>query len=64
MTEVRSMVGSAISASHVLGRKLDSIPFNGYHVLIIAILALVGFIEGYDLVLTGSRWCWLKSRYI
>jgi MFS family permease len=42
------------AASHVLGRKLDSIPFSGYHVLIIAVLALVGFIEGYDLVMTGS----------
>ena len=42
------------AASHVLGRKLDSIPFSGYHVLIIAVLALVGFIEGYELVMTGS----------
>jgi MFS family permease len=41
-------------ASYVLGRKLDSIPFSSYHVLIIAVLALVGFIEGYDLVMTGS----------
>jgi MFS family permease len=32
----------------------STIPFSGYHILIIAILALVGFIEGYDLVLTGS----------
>ena len=38
----------------MLGRKLDSIPFSGYHILIIAVLALVGFIEGYDLVMTGS----------
>ena len=30
------------------------IPFSGYHVLIIGVLALVGFIEGYDLVMTGS----------
>jgi MFS family permease len=42
------------SASAALGRKLDSIPFSGYHISIIAILALVGFIEGYDLVMTGS----------
>jgi MFS family permease len=41
-------------ASLILGRKLDSIPFSAYHVLIIAVLALVGFIEGYDLVMTGS----------
>ena len=54
MAEIRPMVGSTLPAGHVLGRKLDSIPFSGYHVLIIAVLALVGFIEGYDLVMTGS----------
>ncbi len=46
--------GSASPASHALGRKLDSIPFSGFHCLIIAVLGLVGFIEGYDLVMTGS----------
>jgi MFS family permease len=54
MAEIRPIERSATSASHVLGRKLDSIPFSGYHILIIAVLALVGFIEGYDLVMTGS----------
>src|SRR3984893_1462181 len=53
MAETRP-VGSTLAAGHVLGRKLDSIPFSGYHVLIIGVLALVGFIEGYDLVMTGS----------
>src|SRR5579862_954020 len=52
MAEVRPFVRPL--ASHVLGSKLDSIPFSGYHVLIIVVLALVGFIEGYDLVMTGS----------
>src|SRR5215831_16256214 len=52
MAEIR--VFEKTSASHILGRKLDSIPFSGYHILIIAVLGLVGFIEGYDLVLTGS----------
>ena len=54
------------AASHVLGRKLDSIPFSGYQILIIAVLALVGFVEGYDLVLakgplhlTGADMRWL-----
>jgi MFS family permease len=42
------------SAGFALGHKLDSIPFSSYHILIIAVLALVGFIEGYDLVMTGS----------
>jgi MFS family permease len=46
--------GTGSAASRVLGGKLDSIPFSGYQVLIIAVLALVGFIEGYDLVMTGS----------
>src|SRR6201987_3117532 len=54
MAEIRPIERSATSASHVLGRKLDSIPFSGYHILIIAVLALVGFIEGYDLVMTRS----------
>jgi MFS family permease len=43
-----------LRANYVLGNKLDSIPFSSYHILIIAVLALVGFIEGYDLVMTGS----------
>jgi MFS family permease len=37
----------------VLGDKLDSIPFSGYHLTIIAVLALVGFVEGYDLSITS-----------
>src|SRR5579875_3889224 len=41
-------------ASFVLGRKLDSIPFSAYHLVIIVVLGFVGFIEGYDLALTGS----------
>jgi MFS family permease len=45
---------SGLSASFVLGRKMDSIPFSSYQILIIFILGLVGFIEGYDLVMTGS----------
>src|SRR6516164_2419975 len=54
MAELRPTSRTATPASFVLGRKLDSIPFGGYHILIIAVLALVGFIEGYDLVMTGS----------
>jgi MFS transporter, putative metabolite:H+ symporter len=54
MAEIRPIARSVTGASYLLGRKLDSIPFGGYHILIIAVLALVGFIEGYDLVLTGS----------
>ena len=54
MTAQSAMEMTGSSASRVLGRKMDSIPFSAYHVLIIFILALVGFIEGYDLFMTGS----------
>ena len=46
--------GIVIPPSHTLGRKLDSIPFSAYHVVMILVLGFVGFIEGYDLALTGS----------
>lgn len=52
--ETGAVEAGGTQASRVLGRKLDSIPFSSYHVLIIAVLGLVGFIEGYDLVMTGS----------
>jgi MFS family permease len=42
------------AANRVLGRKLDDIPFSSYHAMLIAILGLVGFVDGYDLVMTGS----------
>jgi len=54
MMENVSLVGSGASASLLLGRKLDSIPFSIYHVQIILVLGVVGFVEGYDLALTGS----------
>ncbi|HZU87856.1 MAG TPA: MFS transporter, partial [Stellaceae bacterium] len=41
-------------AGRVLGGKLDSIPFSPYHALIVAVLGFVGFVEGYDLAMTGS----------
>ncbi len=44
----------ANSASAILGRKLDSIPFSAFHVAVILVLGLVGFVDGYDLALTGS----------
>lgn len=46
--------GPSIPASHILGRKLDSIPFSSYHLMIILVLGAVGFVEGYDLALGGS----------
>jgi hypothetical protein len=38
MAEIRPIARSVAGASYLLGRKLDSIPFSGYHVLIIAVL--------------------------
>ena len=54
MTATPISTAAAPPASHVLGRKLDSIPFSAYHVVVILVLGLVGFVEGYDLALTGS----------
>jgi len=54
MAEIRPMGEAAAPASFVLGRKLDSIPFSPYHFMLIGVLALVGFVDGYDLVMTGS----------
>ena len=54
MVAVNQIRSTANAASHVLGRKLDSVPFSGYHILIIAVLSLVGFIEGYDLSMTNQ----------
>ncbi len=54
MKATSAVVGSEVPASHLLGRKLDSIPFSGYHLVLIVVLGFVGFIEGYDLALSGS----------
>ena len=45
---------SESAASRALGHKLDGIPFSPYHLMIVAVLGLVGFVDGYDLVMTGS----------
>ena len=50
-----SSIGTmSIPASHVLGGKLDSIPFSGYHLLVILVLGLVALIDGYDGSMTGT----------
>jgi MFS family permease len=54
LTQIHPVGRLATSTGHVLGRKLDSIPFSPYHMMLIAVLALVGFVDGYDLVMTGS----------
>ena len=53
VAEVRPIGRSASAAGFVLGRRLDSIPFSPYHAMVIAVLALVRFVEGYDLAITG-----------
>jgi MFS family permease len=54
MRSTGSVSRSALSAGHILGQKLDSIPFSGYHLVLIVVLGFVGFVEGYDLALSGS----------
>jgi MFS family permease len=54
MIAIPRVGSSAIPAGHVLGSKLDSIPFSPYHLLIILVLGLVGLVDGYDLAMTGS----------
>jgi MFS transporter, putative metabolite:H+ symporter len=54
MAEIRPDALATSSAIRVLGQKLDSIPFSRFHALIIAVLGFVGFVEGYDLAMTGS----------
>jgi len=54
MTATRRPGMPAIPASHVLGGKLDSIPFSGYHLLVILVLGLVALIDGYDGSMTGT----------
>ena len=43
-----------VSASHVLGRKLDSIPFGRFHLGVILVLGFVALVDGYDGSMTGT----------
>ena len=54
MTGSSPIATAGNSASVLLGRTLDSIPFSTYHLLIILVLGTVGFVEGYDLALGGA----------
>jgi MFS family permease len=51
-TSISGLSGSP--AGRMLGNKLDSIPFSLYHVAVTLALGLVGFVEGYDLALSGT----------
>jgi hypothetical protein len=54
MTEASPLTSPGNSASLLLGRTIDSIPFSAYHLQLILGLGAVGFVEGYDLALGGS----------
>ena len=54
MAEAPPTGRSDVPAGFVLGGKLDSIPFSPYHLMVIAVLGLVGFVDGYDLVVTST----------
>jgi MFS transporter, putative metabolite:H+ symporter len=41
-------------ASHVLGSKLDSIPFSPFHLGVIFVLGFVALVDGYDGSMTGT----------
>ena len=58
MAEIRPIGRSPTAAHFVLGSKLDSIPFSAYHTMLIAVLALVGFVEGYGRLtrISGNFW--------
>lgn len=54
MTASRAMGLSAAPMSHILGRKLDSIPFGAYRIVLIVVLGFVRFLKSDDLALSGS----------
>jgi MFS transporter, putative metabolite:H+ symporter len=54
VAEAISIGRSAPTAGHILGHKLDSIPFSPYHLMILVVLGFVGFVDGYDGIMTGS----------
>jgi MFS transporter, putative metabolite:H+ symporter len=55
MTATPTPIGKTVaSASHVLGRKLDSIPFSPFHLGVILVLGFVALVDGYDGSMTGT----------
>jgi hypothetical protein len=54
MTATPAIGMSSVAANYVLERKLDSLPFSPYQVLLIAVLGAAGFVDGYGLAVTGS----------
>ena len=55
MSEVPRVSRTAFrAASHVLGSKLDSIPFSPFHLGVIFVLGFVALVDGYDGSMTGT----------
>jgi MFS family permease len=54
MTATSGIGTTAIPASHVLGGKLDSIPFRSFHLSVILVLGFVALVDGYDGSMTGT----------
>jgi len=54
MTATSGIGMKATPASHVLGRKLDSIPFSPFHLSVILVLGFVALVDGYDGSMTGT----------
>ena len=55
MSEVPRVSRTAFpAASHVLGSKLDSIPFSPFHLGVIFVLGFVALVNGYDGSMTGT----------
>ena len=57
ITETARVRTTAFPASHVLGRKLDSIPFSPFHLGVILVPGFVAIVDGYD----GSHAAWLDA---
>jgi MFS transporter, putative metabolite:H+ symporter len=54
MSEAPRAATTTFPASHVLGSKLDSIPFSPFHLGVIVVLGLVALVDGYDGSMTGT----------
>ena len=53
VAEVRPIGRSASAAGFRARPQARQLPFSPYHAMVIAVLALVGVVEGYDLAITG-----------
>jgi hypothetical protein len=54
MLEAPALSWRALPASHVLGGKLDSIPFGSFYLGVIVVLGLVVMVDGHDGSMTGT----------